>query len=189
MKGVQEIKNQDGTKSYRVQVRVRGTKPISKSFRRLTDAKKWKAQTETDIRRGQYFPENEAKKRTVNDLIDRYITETFQYRRSKDAQYQWHLGENQSAKSGGKMVRRNSLDAGCGMGHVVRLLLERGYDANGVDISEDAIHHYMSDLAEQMRIRQVGLEDLPFSDRQFDLVYCSDVMEHIPIFDIEPSIQ
>ena len=87
------------------------------------------------------------------------------------------------------MVRRNSLDAGCGMGHVVRLLLERGYDANGVDISEYAIHHYMSDLAEQMRIRQVGLEDLPFSDRQFDLVYCSDVMEHIPIFDIEPSIQ
>lgn len=81
------------------------------------------------------------------------------------------------------------LDAGCGMGHVVRNLLKRGYDAKGVDISRDAIEAYMPDLAKEGIVQLAGLEKLPFKDNSFDLVFCSDVMEHIPSFDIVASIR
>lgn len=82
----------------------------------------------------------------------------------------------------------SALDAGCGMGHVVRNLLAAGYDAKGIDISEDAIREYMPDLAEEGIVQFAGMEKLPFEDNQFDLVFSSDVMEHIPLFDIEASI-
>lgn len=84
MKGIQEIRNDDGSISYRAQVRVRGFKSISKSFKRKTDAKRWKERTESDLRRAKFFPEQEARKRTVKELIKRYREETFPHRRSID---------------------------------------------------------------------------------------------------------
>ena len=50
MANIQTRKNQNGTVSYRVQVRIRGYPPQHASFRRRTDAKQWAQQTETDIR-------------------------------------------------------------------------------------------------------------------------------------------
>jgi hypothetical protein len=61
-----------GTESYRVKLRIKGNLPVTKTFARLTDAKRWAAQTETEIRQGQYFKTEKSKQHTVAAMIDRY---------------------------------------------------------------------------------------------------------------------
>ena len=72
MATIQTRKTESGTR-YRVQVRLRGHPPVSASFERRTDARKWVQQTEAAIREGRYFPTHEAKRRTLADLVDRQL--------------------------------------------------------------------------------------------------------------------
>lgn len=62
-----------GETTYRVRVRVKGYKPASATFERLTDARRWEQQTEAAMREGRYFKNTEAKKRTLAEMIDRYL--------------------------------------------------------------------------------------------------------------------
>ena len=62
--------NDDGSTGYRVKVRLRGHEPVSATFQRLTDAKTWAAQTETELKANRYF--GAAKRHTVAEVIDRY---------------------------------------------------------------------------------------------------------------------
>jgi len=66
----------EGEAQYRVKLRLRGHRPASATFDRLTDAKRWASETETSIRAGRYFDQVEAKRHTLADLVDRYIAET-----------------------------------------------------------------------------------------------------------------
>lgn len=61
--------------SYRVKVRMTGEKPRTRSFRRLTDAKAWAASVEADLGRGVYVPVTADRRRTLADLIDKYVAE------------------------------------------------------------------------------------------------------------------
>lgn len=69
------------------------------------------------------------------------------------------------------------LDVGCGTGVLSRLLVEKGYDVIGIDISENAINKcknkglnaYQQDLSEK----------LLFRDEEFDGILMSEVIEHI----------
>ena len=72
------------------------------------------------------------------------------------------------------------LDAGCGQGAVVRDFLKNGYDAVGIDISDWAVNAQNQKLADQGRMFVGSLDQLPFPDNSFDLVFSSDVLEHIP---------
>jgi SAM-dependent methyltransferase len=71
------------------------------------------------------------------------------------------------------------LDAGCGSGGVSGLLLSRGYHVVGCDMDADSIRQGLT----QGRLREVHRVDvakLPFEDDAFDLVICSEVIEHVP---------
>ena len=70
MAAIEKRTAEDGSTSYRVKVRLRGYEPVSATFQRLTDAKTWAAQTETEIKNNRYF--GASKRHTVNDLLDRY---------------------------------------------------------------------------------------------------------------------
>ncbi len=59
--------------SYRVQVRLRGFPPVGATFGRKTDAAKWAQATEAAMREGRHFPQREAKRRTLADLVDRQL--------------------------------------------------------------------------------------------------------------------
>ncbi|HUO44701.1 MAG TPA: site-specific integrase, partial [Burkholderiales bacterium] len=59
--------------SYRVQVRKRGFPPATATFERKTDAANWGQQTEADMRRRIYFPQHEAERHTLADLVDRQL--------------------------------------------------------------------------------------------------------------------
>jgi len=83
MGAIQERKLDSGNKTYRVQIRIKGEKPISKSFKRKTDAKTWMIKTEAAIREGRYFDISESKKHTVSDLIKRYTNDYLSQKKSK----------------------------------------------------------------------------------------------------------
>lgn len=72
MASIQMRKTNDGETSYRVQIRMKGFPAQRATFKRLTDAKAWARNTETSIAEGRYFKTSEAKRHTVNELIDRY---------------------------------------------------------------------------------------------------------------------
>jgi len=56
--------------SYKVQIRLKGHPAETASFDRLTDAKRWAAETETAIRQGKHF--GIARRRTFTELADKY---------------------------------------------------------------------------------------------------------------------
>jgi integrase len=70
MATVQKRKNDDGTTSYRVMIRLKGHPTATATFTRLTDAREWGAKTESDMKAGRYF--GASKLKTLNDLCDKY---------------------------------------------------------------------------------------------------------------------
>ncbi len=77
MANIQQRRTRDGKVTYRVQVRRLGFPAQSATFERKTDAKSWAAQMETALSEGRHMPSQESKRRTLADLIDRYL-ETIQ---------------------------------------------------------------------------------------------------------------
>lgn len=79
------------------------------------------------------------------------------------------------------------LDAGCGPGLLLRLMARRAKNAVGFDVSAAAAKLFVSSpdrAPAQPAFVVAGIENIPFSDDSFELTFCSDVMEHIPVFDI-----
>ncbi len=64
-------------------VRVHPYPPQSRTFSRLTDARIWAEELEADIRNGRFKPTFQGAKRTLGELIERYIVDTFPNRKSK----------------------------------------------------------------------------------------------------------
>jgi SAM-dependent methyltransferase len=72
------------------------------------------------------------------------------------------------------------LDAGCGDGrYVAALAAELPPRRAGVDLSERILATARARVADA-DFRQASLEELPFADGEFDLVLCSQVIEHVP---------
>jgi integrase len=59
--------------SYRAQIRRRGFPPVTATFGRKTDADKWARETESDMSRRRYFPQHEAERHTLTELVDRQL--------------------------------------------------------------------------------------------------------------------
>jgi len=76
---------------------------------------------------------------------------------------------------------KTCLDAGCGMGGMMNELIGRGKVAAGCDASPTAI---LSCQERGLRVKQARLDNLPYPSNSFDLVFCSDVLEHLLVFDI-----
>ena len=73
MAQIRERTRKYGKKSFLVRIRMRGKQEAAASFDRLTDARIWAQQTETEMRDGRYIKTAEAQKHTVSDLVERYI--------------------------------------------------------------------------------------------------------------------
>jgi SAM-dependent methyltransferase len=73
-------------------------------------------------------------------------------------------------------ARARILDVGCGTGANLEMLARFG-DAEGVDISEDALQFCRA--RGLTRVRAGAAESLPYPDAQFDLVTALDVVEHL----------
>jgi len=75
MATIQERKLKDGSTRYRVIVRQKGHKPETATFRRKTDAKEWAKKIESAMLENRHFKNRVARKRTLAELIEKYIKE------------------------------------------------------------------------------------------------------------------
>ncbi|MCX7116424.1 MAG: tyrosine-type recombinase/integrase [Legionellales bacterium] len=73
MASIEKRITKDGKIKYLARVRLKGKQPESAIFDRLTDARKWASSIESAIHEGRHFKTAESKKRTVAELIDRYV--------------------------------------------------------------------------------------------------------------------
>ncbi len=86
------------------------------------------------------------------------------------------------------------LDMGAGSGRDLLKLLEDGYDAYGIDASEEMVAGAVAEnsrLSDRLVTASLPAEK-PFFDGQFDGILCSAVMMHIPdehLFDAAYSIR
>lgn len=73
------------------------------------------------------------------------------------------------------------LDIGCGNGNISYQLAMSGCNVTGIDISVDAIayanQHFKHEKAEY---KVFSVYDLP-DDNSFDVIICSEVLEHLPV--------
>jgi len=96
MASIRKRTRKDGSASYRAEIRMKGHPPESKTFPRLTDAKKWVQDTESAIRDGRYFKTRESQRHTLAELIDTFIEDKLPDKKTgaKTAmQLQWWKGE------------------------------------------------------------------------------------------------
>jgi len=72
------------------------------------------------------------------------------------------------------------LDVGCGEGFTLNRLKEKGIGKNleGVEHSKDAIELGRK-IYPQIKIKQGDIYNLPYEDNAFDLVLCTEVLEHL----------
>lgn len=68
---------------------------------------------------------------------------------------------------------RKVFDAGCAYGHAVSRLIEQGVYSRGCDASEWA-------SAQNEYVYQSSITCIPEEEASYDLVTCTEVMEHIP---------
>lgn len=64
----------DGTPRYTAEIRLKGYPPQTATFRRKTDANKWVQDTESAMRGDRHFKTIEARKHTVGEMVDRYLS-------------------------------------------------------------------------------------------------------------------
>jgi len=70
------------------------------------------------------------------------------------------------------------LEIGCGIGTIVHELAGQGYDAMGIDISQEAIAYGLNKY-DDVRLEVQAAEALPYEDESFDIVLSFDLFEHI----------
>ncbi len=62
-----------GQKRFTVQIRLKGARPVTKTFQTKGEANAYIQDMESDIRHGRHLPAQEAERRTLSELIDRYL--------------------------------------------------------------------------------------------------------------------
>lgn len=74
--------------------------------------------------------------------------------------------------------RGKILEVGCAMGSFLQLAQKAGYDVTGIDLSEQACATARS-AAPGGRIINGYLENIPFAANSFDVIFLSDLLEHV----------
>jgi 2-polyprenyl-3-methyl-5-hydroxy-6-metoxy-1,4-benzoquinol methylase len=87
------------------------------------------------------------------------------------------LGEKLLGTLDGKQV----LECGCGAGRFTEVLLTKGAYVTSIDLSE-AVEANQENFpqSDSHRIAQADILQLPFSNQQFDVVFCLGVIQHTP---------
>ena len=73
MATIQILKNAKGEKTYKAVIRIKGYKTMCANFKRKTDAIRWINEIEPKMKAGRHLNDYEAKKHTLEELINRYV--------------------------------------------------------------------------------------------------------------------
>src|SRR5690349_16728982 len=71
MATVEKRRTAEGDISYRVKIRLKGFPPETATFERLTDAREWAKETESNLKAGRHF--GQSKRHTFDELATKYL--------------------------------------------------------------------------------------------------------------------
>lgn len=91
MAEIKKRQKKNGKVSYTASIRIKGYPAMTATFERLTDAKEWIADNESKMKKGKHIKEQEAKKHTLAELIDRYIKYELPARKSDQQKFEMQL--------------------------------------------------------------------------------------------------
>jgi len=74
---------------------------------------------------------------------------------------------------------KSVLDVGCAYGYIVMYLIQRGIRAVGMDISKYAESRAKGIIPHNYVCHDMRVTPYPFKDKEFDVLYCEGVLEHI----------
>lgn len=69
------------------------------------------------------------------------------------------------------------LEVGCGAGHILEKI--KTGKLYGIDISEIQIERTRKRMGNRVELKKAPGEDIPYEDKYFDRVLCSEVIEHV----------
>lgn len=88
-------------------------------------------------------------------------------------------------KEAGDLKDKKVLDVGCEAGYVSLKLLEKGAEVYPIDVCIPALEKFkikLNNLGNDQTEPRYGLvQKIPFGDNKFDVVVCSEVLEHAPM--------
>lgn len=84
----------------------------------------------------------------------------------------------------GNLQGQSVLDLGCGIGYTPLELAKRGADVIAIDLSATAVQETRvratsAGLSQQVRAVRANVEQLPFPDASFDLIYAQNFLMHV----------
>lgn len=115
----------------------------------------------------------------LNDYYQEYKTGSDGYLRKRDSKLR------RARKRIARIIAENPpgkrfLDIGCSVGLTVAAAHDLGLDAMGIDIDATAVEVAGTEFPEAGGFQQLSVEDLAETGVEFDIVYASEVIEHVP---------
>ena len=88
-----------------------------------------------------------------------------------------------------KLKFTSVLDVGCGMGYQLIGFLMAKKKVKATEVCDLLLNTYLKPFVVTGIVQKARIQQLPFPIDTFDLVYCTDVLEHIPECDIDEAIK
>lgn len=85
---------------------------------------------------------------------------------------------------------RNVLDVGAGVGQMIRWIISvwKDIEVKGIELSPVALQR-AKDLVDAGILHHGSVQNIPWDASSFDLVLCTDVLEHIPESELDMSMR
>ncbi len=88
-------------------------------------------------------------------------------------------------------LKGDVLDFGCGPGHLLSHLLERGAICHAADVSAESVAAVAARFAGHANFRRAAVAEggrIPYPERNFDVVLCVETLEHVPPAGLSPLL-
>ncbi len=103
---------------------------------------------------------------------------------SQNQSKEWLVPANEAAFLAERwtgLAFRDFLDMGCGLGRHAIYMARKGFNVDGVDVSEEAVAHLEQWACRErlkIRVQQANMLCLPFEDSRFDCIMAYNVIYH-----------